>query len=137
MVLEWSSNLETGHGEIDDQHRELFRRFDALLDACSQGKGNDEVMTMLGFLGDYVRTHFALEEKLLLQHGFPGYAAHKEQHDGLIRDLEKLVSDMNADGATTALVIQTNKTLVDWLVQHISVTDRELGNFLRTVAPSP
>jgi hemerythrin len=133
MSIEWRDSLATGNEEIDLQHKELFRRFNDLLTSCKEGKGKDEVVDLLFFLGDYVRTHFATEEELQVRHNYPGYPQHKEQHEGFIRDLRSLESQLNTDGVTLPLVIQTNQTMVGWLIKHISGTDKELANFLRSV----
>ncbi len=134
MAIEWRENLATGYDTIDKQHMELFRRFNSLLAACNQGKGKDEVIGLLLFLNDYIRIHFTLEEELQMQHDYPGYAAHKEQHDKFRRDLRELERQFGEEGASLALVIQTNQTMINWLLKHISGTDRELASFLRTAA---
>ncbi len=134
MAVEWRENLASGNEEIDRQHMELFRRFNSLLAACNQGKGKVEVNGLLLFLNDYIRTHFALEERLQVQYDYPGYSAHKEQHDKFRRDLRNLERQFGEEGASLALVIQTNQTMINWLLRHISGTDRELASFLRTTA---
>ena len=131
MATEWNKDLETGNINIDNQHKELFRRFDGLMDACHQRKGKEEVYKVLLFLGDYVRTHFAMEEELQLGHNYPGYPAHKEQHEGFIEELEKLEQQFKMEGATLALVIQTNQSMVSWLINHINVKDKDLAAYLR------
>jgi hemerythrin len=130
MAIEWKEELATGEEEIDNQHKQLFARFDKLLTACNQGKGKTEVHNLLLFLGDYVMFHFATEENLQITHAYPGYQAHKEQHDNFIKDLQRLKSEFETEGATISLVIQTNQFMLNWLIKHISGTDKELGNYL-------
>ncbi len=132
MVIEWNDDLTTGNGAIDDQHRELFRRFGSLLTACNQGKGKGEVSSLLQFLGEYVGSHFAMEEQLQLQHDYPHYPAHKAEHEGFILRLKQLEREFTAEGATLPLVIQTNQAMVGWLINHINGTDKKLAAFLRT-----
>ena len=131
MSFEWSSELATGVVEIDNQHKEIFNRVNRLSDACGEGKGKDEVLRLLLFLEEYVKEHFAAEEKLQMKHAYPDYAAHKSQHTRFIADVAKLTSAFEAEGATISLVIMTNKTLASWLVQHITKIDKELANYLR------
>jgi hemerythrin len=131
MGIEWSSDLETGYREIDNQHREIFKRFDRLSDACSEGKGKEEVLQLLQFLEEYVREHFAAEERLQLRHAYPEYADHKSQHARFMADVAKLTAEMKAEGTTLSLVIMTNKTLAAWLMQHIKKSDTELAGYLR------
>ena len=131
MSVEWTSNLATGIAEIDDQHKEIFKRVAMLSQACSEGRGKEEVLNLLLFLESYVKEHFAAEEKLQLKHGYPGYALHKSQHTRFIADISRLATAFQTEGATLSLVIMTNKTLTSWLVQHISRTDAELGAYLK------
>lgn len=130
MGIEWRDSLLTGHKEIDEQHQEMFRRYNKLLAACKEGYGKEEVRIMLIFLGDYVREHFSAEERLQVKHGFPGYPAHREMHAKFVKTLRELEDTLRTDGATVSLVIQTNQTLADWLTQHISGADKELADFL-------
>ncbi len=132
MAIEWRENLATGYDTIDKQHMELFRRFNTLLAACNQGKGKEEVSHLLIFLNDYIRLHFAEEESLQFRSGYPGYEAHKAQHDKFRGDLQELEEQFAAEGATLALVIRTNQTLISWLIMHISATDKELAAYLQT-----
>jgi hemerythrin len=135
MVIVWDEELETGNEEIDNQHKELFKRFNDFQMACKQGKGLDELSNLLSYLGEYVRSHMAQEECLQIVHDYPGYLKHKKEHDSFSRNLEKLEEQLNAKGTTPALLIQTNMTLVDWLTKHFTWTDKDLANFLRTAVP--
>lgn len=65
MAIEWTQDLSTGSDEIDNQHKELFRRINSLLDACNQGKGREEIGKTVQFLEDYVITHFSAEEEYM------------------------------------------------------------------------
>ena len=134
MQIEWNDDLTTGNSMIDEQHRELLSRFNTLLSACNQGKGKEEVKGLLQFLGDYVKSHFAMEEKLQQQHIYPEYFSHRAEHVGFISDLKRLETQFNEEGATLLLVIQTNQALVEWLIRHINGTDKKLAAFLRTKA---
>lgn len=129
MLIEWSDSLATGIAEIDAQHKELFNRFNSLLTGCNEGKGKEEVLKLLLFLDDYVKVHFSTEEQLQLRHNYPEYGAHRMQHQGFIRDVERLKSQLSEDGATLSLVILTNKTLVAWLIEHIGKADMHFAEF--------
>ena len=131
MSMGWSDELATGVPEIDNQHKEIFNRFDKLFAACSEGRGKEEVLRLLLFLEDYIKEHFAAEERLQLRHAYPDYAAHKAQHSRFVADVAKLTAAFKDEGITLSLVIMTNKTLTSWLVQHIAKVDMELARYLR------
>jgi len=88
------------------------------------------VLRLLQFLEEYVKEHFVAQEKLQLQHGYPEYQAHKSLHTRFSAEVARLTASFRAEGATLMLVILTNKTLVSWLVQHISKTDMEFASYL-------
>jgi hemerythrin len=131
MAIEWRENLETGIDTVDDQHRELFSRFNKLLEACNAGKGREEVLEVLLFLNDYIRSHFSAEEELQTRFGYPDYPSHHVQHNRFIQTVEELERQFKDEGATIALVIQTNHTMVNWLIQHIGKVDRDFARFVR------
>jgi hemerythrin len=130
VSIEWRANLATGNEAIDIQHKELFSRFNKLLEACNKGKGKEEVGNLLSFLSDYVKSHFAAEERLQLAHNYPHYRDHKKMHDDFIDSLNKVHDEFNSAGAGILVVIKTNKMIVDWLINHISGTDKDLAGYL-------
>ncbi len=131
MALEWTEDLVTGSFEIDRQHKELFKRINALLEACRQGKGKAEISKVVQFLDDYVATHFAEEEKYMKKYDYPAYAAHKAQHLEFIENFSELRRQIEKDGAGVHLLVKTNHMVVQWLINHISKVDRALGTFLK------
>ncbi|AEE95232.1 bacteriohemerythrin [Mahella australiensis] len=132
MAIQWDQSLSVGIDEIDNQHKELFSRVNALLDACNQGKGKQVVGEIIDFLGDYVVTHFGAEERYMQQYGYPDYDAHKAMHDGFIDSFSELKKKFESEGPGIQLVLLTNRTVVDWLINHIGNTDKALGGFLKT-----
>jgi hemerythrin len=131
MGMSWTPKLAVGVQSIDTQHQELFTRVNALLDALASQKGEGEVRKVVAFLGDYVVSHFAGEERLMQQHGYPDYPAHKKIHDAFVAEFVKLKADLEKQGASASLAVQLNRKLGDWLLDHIGRTDRALGAFLQ------
>lgn len=134
MAIVWREELALGVPAIDDQHKELLNRFDQLLTACKQGKGSEELQHLLGFLDEYVQTHFADEEQLQQQSGFPDFEGHRREHQAFVGRLQELKQRMAADGGVLVdHVLDANKMLLDWLIRHISARDREVGKHLKSL----
>jgi len=131
MAVEWREHLAVGVARIDDQHKELFRRFSALMDAINQGKGPPEVLHVLNFLDDYTVTHFRDEEKTMAEYRYPHLALHREEHLQFCRDLEKLKTRITTEGFTQQNVLLTSRTLLRWLIQHICTTDKALADHMK------
>ena len=132
MQIMWREELAVGVPAIDDQHKELINRFNALLAACNEGRGKTEVGELLGFLREYVAVHFYDEEALQQELGYPGYPEHRAQHLEFVGRLDTLHRQHSLEGASLTLVVQTNNMLIEWLVNHISKVDRKVGDFIRT-----
>jgi len=130
MATKWTQDLSVGVAEIDNQHKELFRIIDSLLEAMSKGQAKDSVEPIIGFLEKYVVDHFAMEENHMLKYNYGSYTSHKAQHTAFLADFEALKSDYQTRGAGIVVVLQLQKRLSGWLVTHIGATDKALGAFL-------
>ncbi len=130
-MIAWSEDLALGVAAIDDQHKELIRRFNALLTACNEGKGGDQLRATLEFLKSYVVEHFRDEEQLQIRSGYPDYPGHLEKHREFVGKLATLRDQFDDEGASLPLIIKTNSTLVDWLVTHIRRDDQKVGAHVR------
>lgn len=130
MAIGWDGSLEIGVPTIDRQHRELFERLDALLEAAHARRSAEEVGRCLGFLSEYVETHFGDEERIMREGGYPRAPEHLAEHARFRADLDALLREFLADGATALLVVKVNARVATWLREHISRTDRVLGAWL-------
>jgi hemerythrin len=128
--ISWDKSLETGDPEIDDQHRELFRRIDALMAATQDRRARSEVGRLLTFLGDYVVGHFAAEERLMEEYGYPEVEAHRDEHRNFVSDYARLYQDYRAEGPGPVFVIKFGNRVTGWLCEHICRTDRRLADYL-------
>ncbi len=131
MAIEWTEDLAVGSLEIDNQHKELFKRINQMLEACTQGKGKEVLNEIIGFLESYVVTHFGTEEALMKQYNYPDYLNHKKQHEQFIQSFMGLKNELATTGPGTHIVVMTNRTVVNWLNGHIRNVDKLLGAFLK------
>ena len=129
MALGWRDDLLTGVDEIDDQHREIFRRFGALLTACQEEKAHEEVLRLLLFLDEYTVTHFTAEERLMLACGYRDYLEHKRQHQQFVRQLAELKRTVSQGGVGLTTILATNQMMISWLTGHIERMDKEIARY--------
>lgn len=127
--ITFDARFVVGHPDIDRQHAGLFDMVNQLHEAMRTGKARQEIATTLGFLKTYTVEHFQTEERLMEASGYPGYEAHKDQHDALTRQ----VIDLEARYLEGSLAISI--TLMDflraWLTDHIANQDQQLARFLK------
>lgn len=126
----WKDSLLVGVPQIDNQHRKLVSAIDRLMEACTQGKGRSIIEETLFFVVSYTKDHFRDEEKLQAQYEYPYMPAHKLLHAGFIRDINTIVREFGRTGPNVALTGKVNKTLADWLINHINIEDKKLGEYI-------
>jgi hemerythrin len=129
MPLEWTAALAVGHSDIDAQHQELFRRASRLITAIRAGD-RTEVGPTVAFLSSYAATHFASEEKLMREAGYPGLSVHAHEHQAFVAELGRLVARFDEKGATALVSLEIHNWLADWLRRHLGETDRKMVEFL-------
>ncbi len=127
-MIKWTPALAVGHAVIDTQHQELFRRLESLLAAMMKGD-KAEIVRLFDFLGSYVVEHFGAEEKLMQQHAYPDYPAHKAAHERFVADYLALKKSLDAGGGA-ALSIKVQNWCGDWLKAHIAGTDQALATYI-------
>lgn len=127
----WDPGLETGHDEIDDQHRSLFAlasRLQEALDACPSG---DEALVgdAVYALTDYVVQHFGDEQDLMEAAGYPRAALHKDLHDHLTGETMRYAARfMNGEDVELSALAPF---VTDWLRSHIRNEDQRMVRFLK------
>jgi hemerythrin len=131
MAYTWSTNLETGHAMIDTQHKQLIQAINDLLDACSKGKGRDELKKVMDFLLQYTIKHFGDEEKLQQASGYPDYPNHKKLHQNFTQDVKDLAKELDEKGSSIVMVGKVNHVLGDWLIRHIQREDTKVAKYLQ------
>ncbi len=125
----WNASLETGIPKIDEQHKELFRQADILLDRNQ----SDRVPTTLNFLGSYVVKHFSDEQVMQASSKYPKAAAHKQLHDKFINVYKDLRKKYDSGSDKHIVVMEINKAVMNWLRQHIMVHDKEFAEYYKSL----
>jgi hemerythrin len=127
-AFEWNNTYSVGVDAMDDQHKRLFEIIHELYTAMRSGKGKDVAANVLRRLIDYTAAHFAAEEKLMAQKGYPALAAHQAEHKMLIDKV--LAFKKEFDAGIVGITPELMKFLQNWLTNHIQTVDRKYGAFM-------
>ena len=95
-----TQDLVTGNELIDSEHRKIFDEVNTLLDACSKGKGRENLSSLGEFLVEYVTKHFSDEEDLQKQSKYPEYTEHHKFHEWYKQKLGDAIIKLEQDGPT-------------------------------------
>ena len=131
MKIEWDETLSVGVAEIDDQHKLIFDKYNAFSAACKDERGAEKLNELLWFLGSYVATHFAEEERLMLRIGFADYTKHHEMHTAFAQEFNAFMENFSKEGPSPELVSTVRSFIKNWLVEHIAVMARAIGMHIK------
>ena len=127
--IKWSNQYSVNVKKIDEQHKKLVEMINELYNAMSnEGKGNDVLGKIIERLAEYAVYHFGTEEDLFKKFTYPGYAAHKTEHEGFVAKVVDFQDKFNKK--TVLLTIEVLQFLKDWLLNHILKTDKTYTSFL-------
>jgi hemerythrin len=133
-LVEWQEDLSIGVLEIDIQHKLLFEKVNGFLEACQSQADSDTVHRLFWFLEAYAITHFNDEEKLMLRIAYPDYLPHRKLHLEFAGEVSKIKERLKNEGPSERLVSSMTKFISDWLIQHISITDRAIARLVNNSA---
>jgi len=128
MLIEWSDELSVGIQEIDEQHKVLVGLVNEMDDAIHEHRASEINEEILQRLAEYTKIHFAVEESLFRIFDYPGYEAHKKQHDELLQEVVDLQRKIKEGKGS--INFQLLHFLKMWLTQHIMDSDKEYAPYL-------
>lgn len=129
--IEWTSELEIGISVIDNQHHRIVDYINQLYGI--KGYDNREVVLLvINNLVDYTYSHFAFEETLLEEVGYPALDIHKVTHQAFCDKLDQLHKDFIA-GNDVAQTLSDFLTV--WLLEHINHDDVSYSALVKEKLP--
>lgn len=123
----WDSSLSIGIDVIDKQHRRIVDYLNEL-DVAHHEKNREVVSEVLIGLVDYTETHFAFEEGLMENLGYPLSDSHKKVHASFAAHINKLVAQHEEGREVTRIVMSE---LQIWLTRHIKLDDKDYALFAK------
>jgi len=132
--IAWNENLLTGNAIVDMQHQKIFERVSDLVQSCEDGSDIVKLQDTLAFLVNHTVRHFADEEALMLEYGYPNYGNHKGIHDEFKESVNGLVQRFKDSGSSAELSGDVNKTVARWLINHIQNEDKKISDYIRAIA---
>lgn len=126
--IDWSDILSVGVGTMDDEHKELFIRVNALFKAVLSDDGEmGDLGGIVAFISEYVDFHFTDEEKMLQAVGYPKLANHHKLHEQFKAEFGEIAQRIEKEGFNAAIMIRVQDKVVNWLLDHIAKVDKDYG----------
>ena len=128
-LMRWLDLYSIGVEQADRQHENLIDLLNCLNEAWRSGKSHDVLLFRLDQLLDAVGVHFRDEETLMVEREYPDLDLHRAEHDFLLVQVLQFRTQFASEEAE--LSESMLDFLRDWLRDHILISDRRLGRFIR------
>lgn len=125
--IKWDEKYSVGHARIDHEHQVFVDLIINVSRAEDQHSSKDRVMRLLIELRKYAEFHFYSEENIMLDHDFPEYDAHRQEHVRLLCELERRFHDYRLDAATLNELVDF---LFQWFALHTTCSDKKLAHHI-------
>ena len=80
--IEFDASLMVGNRLIDQEHEVLISYINLLQKAIENEASGNIIEKVLSGLVEYTKTHFFVEEEMMLAYGYSEYDIHKKAHEG-------------------------------------------------------
>jgi hemerythrin len=130
--LVWDDQRHSvGIAVIDGEHRHMIELINRINDTLGDGGQVEIAWSAMDELLLSTEAHFAHEERVMVQHKFPGTSHHIEEHRKLLEQMRNLIWEAKHSPSPVRVQL-VPAFLADWAELHILHDDRKLGAFLST-----
>lgn len=123
----WEPSFSVGIVEIDNQHKQLIQYINDLNIAFAYNKRymTEEVLKKLV---QYTISHFAFEENLMEEAGYPVLEPHKKLHESFVNRII-FFQERYENGENISKQLQEELQL--WLINHIKNDDKNYKDIVK------
>lgn len=127
MLLNWSKIYQTGHPQIDAQHKRIVDEMNRLHVMVENREDIGKIKGVLDFLDKYVASHFAYEEKCVEEFKCPNAEKNKEAHAEFMERVKEIQELSKDHELTHPEVLDVYYEMIFWIKDHILEVD--VNNF--------
>lgn len=135
-MLEWHSSLETGHADIDRQHREIYAKMNEIEAALDGECAPACVNQLVNALVDYAYLHFHHEEHTMECVHCPAYGENCAAHREFVVRLQNWFTLFEEGKLPVYALKKLHAESSHWIKTHIEKVDSELRRTSVTGAAS-
>ncbi len=130
-LFTWNDSLGTGFEDVDLQHKKLILIIEDV-HAAIESPADEYAVRMakdLKRLTDYTQYHFGEEESFMRKYDYPGFPAHKKEHDAFIAQVNAEIKSLRQADSESGF--RFYRFLGSWLLSHIAKSDQEWAAYIK------
>jgi hemerythrin len=131
LEIAWRNGLSLGDAGIDFEHRLLVQRVNELNAGLVARLEAADILRLMHQLLDVAAAHFANEERLLRDRGYPEAEQHHLVHEALIADLIAAM-DKFADTPVSLTWLARGLNIPRTLMEHLAHEDMKYRDWIQS-----
>ena len=132
-LIKWTDDFSVNHAKIDDQHQKWIAIFNHAHDQMMDRQvkrgfaiGQDALKEMIS----YTKHHFAFEETVMEDIGYPDLKEHRKIHEDFVQKLDRVALQNRQEGPV--LNSEIIKLAENWFVDHILKEDQKFKTYFKS-----
>ena len=122
----WKESYRLGVDRIDNQHIELFRMTEKLIEDIAADAPAEVYRESLNFLKDYVIYHFRDEEEYQKSISYAGFEEHHKEHVSFTKTVLEYEKKLEESGFDVSVLKDLAGVVTAWLIYHVADTDQKI-----------
>jgi hemerythrin len=122
----WGPRFESGHPQIDAEHKEFFRKLGAIEAAIEAGAGRERIVELIAVLQKYALVHFSREETIMQTVQCPAIRENCAAHRAFEARFEGWLNLLSTSGSSVTLLRDIQRESTAWIESHIEHIDCRL-----------
>ena len=127
-IVTWTPLMSTGIESVDAEHQKLIGLINNFYDNLGKTTGKENLKILLEGLSCYAIFHFANEELLMHQYGYPSLELHKKEHVKFTQTIVSYKERLNS--GKLIFSVETTNFLKNWLTDHILTADKQYSEYI-------
>lgn len=126
--LDWDESLSVHIPEVDSEHRQFIGLINGLNQSIIERHGMEEIKSRLQSILDDTAAHFAHEEALFKEWGYPDAEEHAKKYVQVTQALREIMEDFELSRTEYGL-IDAGMKVKKALIEHILVEDMKYRDY--------
>lgn len=132
-MIDFNAVPKVAYAQMNTVHAEEVAQLNAIEKLLDGGAAQTELGDALETLFEHTRAHFANEERLMREIGFPPYEMHKSEHDRALNEFQLVMMNWRTTKDDALIREYICESTPAWLHQHISTMDTVTAQFIAMV----
>jgi hemerythrin-like metal-binding protein len=127
-LLQWHEGLSVGDAKIDGEHKNLIQRVNDLNTGLVAQASREEILRLIQRVLDTATSHFASEEQLLRDRGYPNADQHRRIHERITAEFYGAMDDFASTPSDLTWLIK-GLNISRALMEHLAREDMKYRDF--------